>query len=58
MNSIIAKFHAAYVDLAFAAKAHDVTPAQAIAWTIFGAVAVCAPTAFFYGLGLLYKATH
>lgn len=58
MKSILAKLHSAYVDLAFAAKAHDVTPAQAFAWTIFGAVAVCMPTAFFYFLGLLWKATH
>lgn len=58
MKSILRKLNAVYVDLAFAAKAHDITPAQAIVWTVFGAVAVCLPTAFFYALGLLYKATH
>lgn len=58
MKSILSKLHAVYVDLAFAAKAHDVTPAQAIAWTIFGAFAVCLPTAFFWALGTLWKATH
>lgn len=58
MKSILSKLHAVYVDLAFAAKAHDVTPAQAIFWTVAGAVIVCLPTAFFYALGLLWKATH
>lgn len=58
MKSILRKLHAAYVDLAFAAKAHDITPTQAIFWTIAGAFAVCLPTAFFYALGLLWKATH
>lgn len=58
MKSILAKLHAAYVDVAFAAKAADITPAQAIAITIFGAVAVCLPTAFFWALGTLWKATH
>lgn len=58
MKSILSRLHAVYVDIAFAAKAHDITPAQAIFWTVFGAVVVCLPTAFFYALGLLYKATH
>lgn len=58
MKSILRKLHAVYVDLAFAAKAHDITPAQAIVWTVFGAVAVCLPTAFFWVLGTLWKATH
>lgn len=58
MKSILAKIHAIYADVAFAAKAHDITPAQALAITIFGAVAVCLPTAFFWALGTLWKATH
>lgn len=58
MKSILCRLHAAYVDVMFAAKAHDISPAQAIFWTVAGAVIVCLPTAFFYGLGLLYKATH
>lgn len=58
MKSILSKLHAVYVDIAFAAKAHDVTPAQAILWTVFGAICVCLPTAFFWVLGTLWKATH
>lgn len=58
MKSILSRLHAVYVDFAFAAKAYDITPAQAILWTVLGAFAVCLPTAFFYALGLLWKATH
>lgn len=58
MKSILSRLHAAYVDVMFAAKAHDITPAQAILWTVLGAFIVCLPTAFFYALGLLWKATH
>lgn len=58
MKSILRKLHAAYVDVMFVAKAHDITPAQAILWTVLGAFIVCLPTAFFYALGLLWKATH
>lgn len=58
MKSILAKIHAAYVDLAFATKASDITPAQAIVITVLGAVCVCLPTAFFWALGTLWKATH
>lgn len=58
MKSILSRLHAVYVDFAFAAKAYDITPAQAILWTVLGAVAVCLPTAFFWVLGTLWKATH
>ena len=58
MKSILSKLHAVWADVAFAAKAHDITPAQALAITIFGAIAVCLPTAFFWALGTLWKATH
>ena len=58
MTKLFEKLYAAYVDIAFAAKAHDITPAQALAITIFGAIAVCLPTAFFWALGTLWKATH
>ena len=58
MKSILRKLHAAYVDVMFAAKAHDITPAQAIVITILGAVAVCLPTVFFWALGTLWKASH
>lgn len=58
MKKILAKLHAAYVDVAFAAKAADITPAQAILITVFGAIAVCLPTAFFWALGTLWKSTH
>lgn len=58
MKSILRRIHAAYVDVAFAAKAADITPAQAILIPIFGAIAVCLPTAFFWALGTLWKATH
>ena len=58
MKSILSKIHEIYVDVAFAAKASDITPAQAIFWTVAGAFIVCIPTAFFYALGLLWKATH
>lgn len=58
MQSLFQKLHAAYVDVAFAAKAHDISPAKALAITVFGAVAACLPTAFFVVLGTLYKATH
>lgn len=58
MKSILAKLHAAYVDLMFAAKAHDITPAQALFWTAAAAFIVCLPTAFFWALGTLWKATH
>lgn len=58
MKSILSKLHAAYVDVMFAAKAADITPAQAILVTVFGAIAVCLPTAFFWALGTLWKATH
>ena len=54
MKSILSKIHEIYVDVAFAAKASDITPAQAI----FGAFIVCLPTAFFWALGTLWKATH
>lgn len=58
MKSILRKVHEIYVDMAFAAKANDITPAQAIIWTICGAFIVCLPTAFFWALGALWKATH
>lgn len=58
MKSILSKLHAAYVDVMFAAKAHDISPSQAIFWTVAGAVIVCLPTAFFWALGTLWKATH
>lgn len=58
MKSILAKLHAVYVDIAFAAKASDITPAQAIFWTVAAAFIVCLPTAFFWALGTLWKATH
>lgn len=58
MKSILSKLYAIYADVAFAAKATDITPAKALAITIFGAVAVCLPTAFFWAIGTLWKATH
>lgn len=58
MKSILSKLHAAYVDVMFAAKAHDITPAQAFFWTVAAAFIVCLPTAFFWALGTLWKATH
>ena len=58
MKSILSKIHEIYVDVAFAAKASDITPAQAILITVFGAIAVCLPTAFFWALGTLWKSTH
>lgn len=58
MKSILSKLHAVYVDIAFAAKASDITPAQALFWTVAGAFIVCLPTAFFWALGTLWKATH
>ena len=58
MTKLSEKLYAAYVDIAFAAKACDITPAKALAFTVFGAVAACLPTAFFVVLGTLYKATH
>ena len=58
MKSILHRIHAAYVDVMFAAKAADITPAQAIFWTVAGAFIVCLPTAFFWVLGTLWKATH
>lgn len=58
MTKLTEKLYAAYVNIAFAAKACDITPAKALAFTVFGAVAACLPTAFFVVLGTLYKATH
>ena len=58
MKPLFSKLHAAWVDIAFAAKAHDISPAKALAITVFGAVAACLPTAFFVVLGTLYKATN
>lgn len=58
MKTILRKIHEIYVDVAFAAKASDISPAQAVFWTVAGAFIVCLPTAFFYCLGLLWKATH
>ena len=58
MTKLTEKLYAAYFDIAFAAKARDITPAKALAITVFGAVAACLPTAFFVVLGTLYKATH
>lgn len=58
MKSLLAKLRAAYFDVAFAAKAHDIDLTTAILITAFGAVAVCLPTAFFWALGTLWKATH
>lgn len=58
MTKLSEKLYAAYVDIAFAAKARDISPAKALAFTVFGAVAACLPTAFFVVLGTLYKATH
>lgn len=58
MKSLFQKLHAAYVDVAFAAKAHDISPAKALAITVFGIVAAGMPTAFFWALGTLWKATH
>lgn len=58
MTKLFEKLYAAWVDFAFAAKAHDITPGKALAITVFGAVAACLPTAFFVVLGTLYKATH
>lgn len=58
MTKLSEKLYAAYVDIAFAAKAHDISLAKALAITVFGAVAACLPTAFFVVLGTLYKATH
>ena len=58
MKPLFSKLHAAWVDIAFAAKAHDISPAKAIFWTIAGAFIVCLPTAFFWVLGTLWKATH
>ena len=58
MKSILRRIHAAYVDVMFAAKAADITPAQAIFWTVAGAFIVCLPTAFCWVLGTLWKAPH
>lgn len=58
MTKLTEKLYAAYADIAFAAKAHDISPSKALAITVFGAVAACLPTAFFVVLGTLYKATH
>lgn len=58
MTKLFEKLHAAYVDFAFAAKAHDITPGKALAFTVFGIVAAGMPTAFFWALGTLWKATH
>ncbi len=58
MTKLFEKLYAVYVDVAFAAKAHDITPGKAIAITVFGALAACLPTAFFVVLGTLFKATH
>lgn len=58
MTKLFEKLYAVYVDVAFAAKAHDITPGKALAITVFGAVGACLPTAFFVVLGTLYKATH
>lgn len=58
MTKLFEKLYAAWVDIAFAAKAHDITPGKALAITVFGAVAACLPTAFFWALGTLWKATH
>lgn len=58
MTKLFEKLHAAYVDFAFAAKAHDITPGKALAITVLGAVAACLPTAFFVVLGTLYQAAH
>lgn len=58
MTKLFEKLYAVYVDVAFAAKAHDITPGKALAITVFGAVAACLPTAFFVVLGSLYQATH
>ena len=58
MTKLTEKLYAAYVDIAFAAKAYDISPAKALSFTIFGAFAVCLPTAFFWALGTLWKATH
>lgn len=58
MTKLFEKLYAVYVDVAFAAKAHDITPGKALAITVFGAVAACLPTAFFVVLGTLYQATH
>lgn len=58
MTKLTEKLYAAYVDIAFAAKAHDISPAKALAFTVFGIVAAGMPTAFFWALGTLWKATH
>lgn len=58
MTKLFEKLYAAWVDIAFAAKAHDITPGKALAITVFGAVAACLPTAFFVVLGTIYKATN
>ena len=58
MKPLFSKLYAAWVDIAFAAKAHDISPAKALAITVFGAVAACLPTAFFVVLGTIYKATN
>lgn len=58
MTKLTEKLYAAYVDIAFAAKARDITPAKALAITVFGIVAAGMPTAFFWALGTLWKATH
>lgn len=58
MKPLFSKLHAAWVDIAFAAKAHDISPAKALSFTVFGVVAAGMPTAFFWALGTLWKATH
>lgn len=58
MTKLFEKLYAAWVDIAFAAKAHDISPAKALAFTVFGIVAACLPTAFFVVLGTIYKATN
>lgn len=56
--SILRKILEIYTDVAFAAKATDITPVQAIVLTICGAFIVCLPTAVCWALGALWKATH
>ena len=58
MTKLTEKLYAAYVDIVFAAKAHDITPGKALAITVFGAVAACLPAAFIVVLGSLYQSTH
>lgn len=50
--------HALFVNVLYAAKAHEISPKQAALMGVVALFCALAPTAFFYGLGLLYQATH